>query len=544
MREALDEWTAGKAERSEPDVVLEAVNLSKRFGATQALAGASIELRRGAVHILLGENGAGKSTLAKVVAGIHRPDEGSITVEGRAAEIRGIDDARRLGIGMVFQELSLAPHLSVVDNVFLGSEAATCAFSMLDRRDEARRCRGAFDLLDPDIPLDRPVSSLSVAQKQMVEIAKVLVRDPKIIIMDEPTSTLTEREKRSLFRVIASLTQRGVAILYVTHHLREVAQIGNVVSAMVDGRITETRAVTPELTEAKLLSMLTGREAKTFSRSRKAAPKATVLSIADLRTKTGCNGVGLTVGRGEVVGVYGVVGCGRESLGRVLVGIEPPLAGNLVFDGHPYRPRHPAHARKQGVGLLPMDRKEKGILAVRSIRDNLNLLDLRRFSTAGGFISSGAERSATITALRDLLVRYGSPEKPITTLSGGNQQKVLFGRAVAGRPKLVVMEDPTAGIDMGAKADLYELMSRLGDDGVSFLVFSSDLPETLSLCDRLYTMYAGRIVREFPEPSLADEPLILADVLGQDVYESDNSTERGNATGREIHPVSGPHGQH
>lgn len=498
------------------DVVLRASGISKRFGATQALDGASIDLCRGSVHILLGENGAGKSTLAKVVAGVHRADAGRIEVNGRKTEIMDTSTARECGIGIVFQELSLAPHLSVLDNIFLGAESHRRPYSLLARGRERRRCRDVLELLELDVQLDAPVSGLPIAQKQLVEIAKVLARDSKIIIMDEPTSTLTDREKQALFRVIGILKQRGVAILYVTHHLREVELIGDFVSAMVDGRITESCRVTPELTEAKLISMLTGREVQQFTRMRSQTPSSPLLTISKLCSRGGCLDVDLSVGRGEIVGVYGVVGCGRESLGRTLIGLEPPTSGQIHLDGKSYQPRNPAHARKLGVSFLPMDRKEKGVLPNRPIRENLNLMDLKECTRFGGFLSLGRERKRSSEILRELLVRHDSQEKPITTLSGGNQQKVLFGRAIAGAPKLVVMEDPTVGIDIGAKADLYRLMHELRKRGISFLVFSSDLLETLKICDRVYSMYAGRIIREYREPTMDHEAQVISDILGQD----------------------------
>ncbi|WP_176245135.1 sugar ABC transporter ATP-binding protein [Oceanibacterium hippocampi] len=492
--------------------------MSKKFGATQALDEASIQICSGGVHILLGENGAGKSTLAKIFAGVHRPDAGQIEVRGQAVEIGDARTARELGIGIVFQELSLAPHLSVLDNIFLGAEAKRRPFSFLSRGEEARRCRNVLEMLDLDVPLQAPVSSLPIAQKQLVEIAKVLARDAKIIIMDEPTSTLTDREKQALFRVIGVLKQRGVAILYVTHHLQEVELIGDFVSAMVNGRVTQSCPVTPALTELKLVSMLTGREVREFTRAKPRTPSSPLLTIAALKSKSGCKDVALTVGRGEIVGVYGVVGCGRESLGRVLVGLEAHSSGEIHMDGRPYRPRHPAHARGLGMSYLPMDRKQKGILPNRSIRENLNLMNLRDFSTIGGMLSRSRERERSTRVLDELLVRFDSQEKPITTLSGGNQQKVLFGRAIAGAPKVIVMEDPTVGIDIGAKADLYRLMHELRNRGISFLIFSSDLLETLKICDRIYSMYAGRIVREYADPTMNDEAQILSDILGQELH--------------------------
>jgi ribose transport system ATP-binding protein len=506
--------TADAATRGEDVPLLRVIEMSKRFGATQALDGATIDVRRGEVHVLLGENGAGKSTLAKIIAGIHRADAGTIYFEGNPVQIPDIPTARRLGIGMIFQELSLAPHLTVQENLFLGVESGSHLFSLLRRGGERVAATPALRRLGIDIPLDAVVADLTIAQKQMIEVAKVLVRAPKFIIMDEPTSTLTEREKSALFEIVRELRRSGVAVLYVTHHLREIFEIGDTISAMRDGKVVTTRPVSADLTEPQLLKVLTGRDL-TQSRPRKTRPRAEpLLQVSGLRTG-GCNNVSLTVGAGEIVGVYGVMGCGRETLGRVLVGLEPCKAGEITLDGRAFNPRHPAHAANLGVGYLPMDRKEKGILPSRSIRENLNLSNLSSLSSAGMFVSSRRERAPTIAALKELLVRYRSAEDTIVTLSGGNQQRVLFGRAVAARPKLLVLEDPTAGIDAAAKRDLHDFIRRLADEGKGILVFSSDLIETLLLCDRVYTMYSGRITDHIVAPTLDDERRVLAEVLGR-----------------------------
>ena len=495
--------------------VLEVRELQKSFGATRALAGASITVDAGEVHILLGENGSGKSTLAKIVAGIHAADDGAVLVNGEAAAIRDARASRALGIAIVFQELSLAPDLSVADNLFLGREGAAHPFAMLDRRGERKTCREVLDRLETTIHLDAPVRSLSIAQKQIIEVAKALLQQPLIMILDEPTATLTEREKEHLFAVIRRLRGEGVALLYITHHLREIQEIGDRVSVMRDGEVVVTTDITPDLTELRLLELLTGRVMSTDVARVAPENAQTALRVDDLHTEDGCRGVSLHVRPGEIVGLYGVVGCGREGVARALVGLERPVSGSISLDGAPFTPHSPGNALAKGVGYLPVDRKENGILPERSIRENLNLSNLAALAR-GSVITPRGERGPTLARLKKLGVRFASAELPITSLSGGNQQKVLFGRATGPSPKLLVLEDPTAGIDMGAKLELYEQIKSWAAEGMCFLWLSSDLVETLMLCHRAYAMYDGRIVGEFDNPSLDDEEAILAGVLGRE----------------------------
>lgn len=495
-----------------PQAALLQVNqVSKWFGTTQALNQATFALQAGEVHVLLGENGAGKSTLAKLIAGVHRPDAGSIVLSGKPISIPDVQTARQLGIAMVFQELSLAPDLTVLDNLFLGQERRF-PFSPVQRRTERQRCHDLFETLKIDLPLHVPVRSLTIAQKQLLEIAKALVQQPRLLIMDEPTSTLTEREKRFLFDTLATLKQRGVAILYVTHHLREVLEVGTRVSAMIDGRVHTTVAVTPHLTEAMLLEMLTGRQLSLVVGRSSYQADQPVLEVENLQTQDTREPLNLCIYPGEIVGIYGIIGCGRESVGRTIAGLTKPLRGTMKLAGQRYAPHHPGAALVKGVGFLPMDRKEAGILAERSIRENLNLSNLATFAKLG-VLSHSQERLQTAQQLEQLQVRYRSMEDPITSLSGGNQQKVLFGRAIVRASRLLVMEDPTAGIDMGVRLELYKQLKDLCDRGSSFLLLSSDLVETLLLCNRVYLMHTGAIVDEINNPSLDNEERVLSGVL-------------------------------
>lgn len=494
-------------------VLLRVDSVSKRFGTTQALNQASLTLRAGEVHVLLGENGAGKSTLAKIIAGVHRPDNGKISLNGEQVHIRNVQTARKLGISMVFQELSLAPDLTVLENLFLGQGKTPFPFARLHRGAEYPRCRELFAALGIDLSPDASVRSLTIAQKQVLEIAKALLSQPRLVVMDEPTSTLTEREKRFLFTTLQTLKQQGVTILYVTHHLREVLEVGTRVSVMIDGSVQRTVEVTPDLTESALLEMLTGRNLSLLVERSSYQADHPLLELENLQTKDSRKPIRLHINPGEIVGIYGIIGCGRESLGRAIVGVTKPLHSSMKLEGQRYTPQHPGDALAKGVGFLPMDRQEAGILPERSIRENLNLSNIAAFANRG-ILSLSQERSHTAEQLARLQVRYASMEDPITSLSGGNQQKVLLGRAIARASKLLVMEDPTAGIDMGAKLELYKQIKSLSDRGTGVLLLSSDLVETLLLCHRVYLMYDGAIVDELVNPSFNDERRALASVLG------------------------------
>ena len=496
-----------------PTPALSAAGLYKAFGSTQALRGADLELEAGRIRALLGENGSGKSTLAKIISGARAADRGTISRNGAEVAIADPASARALGIAMVYQELSLAPDLDVVDNMFLGRERVGKLPAFSDRKSEEEACRAMLDQLGLALNLRRPVRGLGMAQKQMLEIGKALSLRPEILILDEPTASLTRREIEQLFAQVKRMRDGGTAILFVTHHLREVLEIADHVSIMRDGRIVANRAVTQEMTEADLVELLIGKTPQLQPAGPATSASMPLLEVSELSTANS-HAVSFHIGHGEIVGLYGVVGCGREEIGRALVGLHPLRGGTVKLSGQIYKARSPAHALATGIGFLPSDRKQEGILPNRSIRENLMLSNLWAASH-NGVIERRRERMTAASQLAALGVKFGSAEHAITTLSGGNQQKVLFGRALAPRPKLLVLEDPTAGIDIGAKHDLYETIRGRRADGMSFLWMSSDLTETLTLCDRVYAMYDGHVVSEIAAPTMAEEEHLLAAVLGR-----------------------------
>jgi ribose transport system ATP-binding protein len=492
---------------------LAAFDLTKSFGATHALRGATLDLVGGEVHALLGENGSGKSTFAKILAGIHRADRGRVERDGHVVQIADPAAARNLGIGIVFQELSLAPHLSVIDNMFLGREVVDGLTGWVDSNRESKACREMLDRLGVTVDPGSEVRQLGMAQKQMIEIGKALLLEPAVLIFDEPTASLTEREIAQLFQVIGQLRRAGKAVLYVTHHLREVLEIADRVSVMRDGKIVATQPVTEQTTETGLIALLTEKRLQKPELPMRATGFDGLLRVNGFRSVV-CDNVSFHVGPGEIVGLYGVVGCGREEISRSLVGLHRPLEGDVILSGRAFQPHNPADALARGVGFLASDRKQDGILPNRPIRENLTLSRLNTLSRRG-FLRARDEETTTKAELQALRVKYASAEDYIVSLSGGNQQKVLFGRALGAAQKLLVLEDATAGIDIGSKYDLYELIRRSAETGTSLLWLSSDMLETLTLCHRVYAMYGGRIVAEIVAPTLADEERLLAAVLGR-----------------------------
>jgi ABC-type sugar transport system ATPase subunit len=493
---------------------LAATDLYKSFGSTRALQGATLNLEAGHVRALLGENGSGKSTFAKIIAGTLSADSGTISRDGRNVIIGDPVTARQLGIAMVFQELSIVPDLNLVDNVFLGREQKR-RLGLVDRKKEEAACRAVLNGIGLNCLPSTLARYLSMAQRQLLEIGKGMSNNPKVLVLDEPTASLTRLEIDQLFALIRQLRDGGAAILYVTHHLREVLEIANDVSIMRNGCIVADRAVTEATTEEDLVELLIGKKPRPPLASTAGRVGAPLLQVANLPTSNGRE-VSFQINTGEIVGLYGVVGCGREEIGRALVGSGKKSRGDcrMLLAGKDFEPHDPAQALSYGVGFLASDRKQAGILPDRGVRENVMLSSLARIARCG-ILNRGSERSIAVKQLDALRVKYSSIEDSITTLSGGNQQKVLFGRALCVKPKLLVLEDPTAGIDIGAKGDLYEIIRAQAREGRSFLWMSSDIIETLTLCDRVYAMYDGGIVGEFISPSMADEEDLLAAVLGR-----------------------------
>jgi ribose transport system ATP-binding protein len=501
----------GGAASSAAEPLVRIERLAKSFEATRALVDVSFDIRPGTIHCLLGENGAGKSTVGKILAGVHRADAGRVLLGGAPAAPRNVAEARALGIAIVFQELSLAPDLSVRENIFLGSEGIG-GLRFARARAERAKCAALLAPLELEVDPDARLGDLPVAQQQLVEIAKALQAAPRLLILDEPTAMLGMVEKRRLFDVLRRLRAAGTAILFVTHHLDEVMALGDCVTVLRDGRLIETFALDGSVSAEAIVERVSGRR-PVAAGDRHPHDERVLLTIAGVRDRDGRETT-IELRRGEIVGLYGVVGSGCEAIAAEVAGLRRAKARRLALAGRPYRPASPAEAAAAGVGYLPSGRAANGIFPSMTVRDNLMLTQLRPLQRAG-WVDVAAERRSAVAQLACMKTRMASAEAPITSLSGGNQQKVVIGRCIARGATLMVLEDPTAGIDVGAKHDIHQILRERAREGVAVLMVSSDLPETLQLCHTVYTVYDGCIVGVYREPTIEMQEAIVADVIGQ-----------------------------
>jgi ABC-type sugar transport system ATPase subunit len=479
--------------------------ITKSFPGVRALRGVSLELYAGEVLALLGENGAGKSTLIKVLGGAHRPDTGAIHIAGCPVAITDPVAAQRLGIAVIYQEFNLVPFLSAAANLFLGQENGRLGF--LRRRQERDRARALFQRLGVVIDPDTPCSALSVAQQQVVEIAKALATDARILVMDEPSAALTGQEVRRLFDIIRDLKARGIGIIYISHRLAEIFAIADRVTVLRDGAHVATRPV-PEVTADGLIEMMVGRKLESEFPPRQVALGPERLVVQDLRRGQAVRGVSFTIRRGEVLGLTGLVGAGRTETARLLFGADRADGGTVKLDGRPLRLRSPCDAIRQGLALLTEDRKSQGLILGRSVRENFSLAGLRRLSFAG-FVRQRLERERLAGYVRSLRLKMARPDEAARNLSGGNQQKVVLAKWLEAHASVLLFDEPTRGIDVGAKYEIYQLINDLAGQGKAVLLISSELPEILGMADRILVMHAGRISGEIRDVADATQEQIM-----------------------------------
>ncbi|OEU87295.1 sugar ABC transporter ATP-binding protein [Streptomyces abyssalis] len=478
--------------------LLRTEGIRKTFTGVVALDGVDFDLHEGEVHVLLGENGAGKSTLIKVLSGVHRADSGRVLRDGKPVRIHSAGDAERLGVATMHQEFNLVPHLSVAENIFLGRQPRR--FGLLDRSRMNADAAEVLGRVGVDIPPDTPVRELGVARSQMVEIAKALSLRARVLIMDEPTAALTADEVEKLFDLVRRLRADGVGIVFITHHLEEIAALGDRVTVLRDGRsVGRTPASTPR---DDLVRMMVGRSIEQQYPRETGTPRATsgnaeapLLRVSGLGRAGSFSGVGFELRAGEVVGLAGLVGAGRTEVARAVFGADPYDSGTVEVQGRRLR-RHDINAAlAAGIGLVPEDRKGQGLLPDSSVEDNLGLVTLRRASRAGFVNLTGQQESASRIAGR-LNVRMSGLGQRMGTLSGGNQQKVVIGKWLLAQSRVLILDEPTRGIDVGAKVEIYELINELTASGHAVLMISSDLPEVLGMSDRVLVMAQGRIAGE------------------------------------------------
>ncbi len=494
--------------------LLEADGIRKSFPGVQALDGVALRLHAGEVVAVVGENGAGKSTLMKILAGIYRPDSGTVTLDGQPVRLGSVAEALRLGISLIHQELNLAENLSVAANLFLGREALWGGWlRLLDRRRIDQAARTLMGRVGLECSPDTLVGELPPGQRQLVEIAHALALRARILIMDEPTSSLTQRETERLFAVIADLKRSGVAVLYISHRLAEVQRIADRATVLRDGR-NAGELSRAELTHAALVRLMVGRELGQFfqkqhsPKSDRDPPVPPRLEVREVRYAGGpASSVSLTVGCGEIVGMAGLVGAGRTELAEALFGLRPILTGAVLLDGQPVRLRHPRQAMEAGLLLVPEDRRFHGLVLEQSVQHNIGLPNLDRLSFLR-LVARGREAALARETCAQLRVRTPSLHQIVGLLSGGNQQKVVLGKWLARHPRVLILDEPTRGIDVGAKSEIYALMDQLAGQGVGILMISSDLEEILGMSDRVVVLHEGQVAGELPRNDLREEAIM------------------------------------
>jgi ribose transport system ATP-binding protein len=492
-------------------LVLEMRHIGKKFPGVVALDDVDFELRRGEVHILLGENGAGKSTLMKILSGAYQKSAGQIILEGAEVEIKNPRHAQRLGISTIYQEFNLIPHLSVGENIFLGREPAQLP-GVIDQGAVFNEAGHALLGLGLTLNPRKLVKELRVAEQQMVEVAKALSLDARILIMDEPTAALTEQEILELFATIRRLKDKGVSIVYISHRIEELFEIGDRVTVLRDGRSVGTFDVRG-IKKSELIRLMVNRELTELFPKERSIRGREALRIEGLSTKSGLEEISFSLYKGEVLGIAGLLGAGRTELARAIFGLDRITSGTIYVNEQPLRITSPRTAINSGIGFLTEDRKSQGLVLPLSVKDNLCLSSADKFSR-WGIMDTGAEQLAADRYVKELRIRTPSLDQKVVFLSGGNQQKVVLSKWLCSESQIFIFDEPTRGVDVGAKAEIYQLMNRLTASGVAIMMISSELLEVLGMSDRILVMRGGRISGEFAAQEATQEK-ILQCALGE-----------------------------
>ena len=479
--------------------------IRKSFPGVKALKGVDLTLQSGEVLALLGENGAGKSTLIKVLGGAHQTDAGAIEIDGHAANVATPQSSQASGIGIIYQEFNLVPFLTVRENIFLGREPGR--FSFIPKRDESAKAKALFERIGVDVPIEAECRQLSVAQQQIVEIAKTLAQDARIIVMDEPSAALSPRETKGLFEVIEELKSHGIGIIYISHRLDEIFEVADRVTILRDGEHIDTRPIA-DLTREKMIELMVGRSLEKEFPGRDATLGQARFEVANLQHGSQVRGVSFDIRAGEVLGLTGLVGAGRTETARLLFGADRPEKGVIRLDGKPLRIKSPRDAIRQGICLLTEDRKSHGLVLGQTARENFGLPNLGQFAPLG-FIRQREESREFLRYVDQIQIKIADPEQITSTLSGGNQQKVVLAKWLQRNAEVIIFDEPTRGIDVGAKYEIYQLINQLATDGKAILMISSELPEVLGMSDRILVMNEGRITGQVTDVMNATQEAIM-----------------------------------
>lgn len=495
--------------------------ISKTYPGVQALKDVDFDVQPGEIHALVGENGAGKSTLMKILTGAENPVSGKIIWKGREVQISTPADARDLGISMIHQELSLIPYLTVGQNIFLGREPKASLPGFIDWKQLYTDAQQLLDRLNVAVDARTEVRFLSIAQQQMVEVAKALSLNADLIAMDEPTSSLTERETEVLFRVMRSLKSDGVSLVFISHRLEEVFEISDRITTLRDGAFIGTKDAAT-LTEAQVVNMMVGRDLGDLYPKADRTRRQAILEAKNLSDGKELHGVDITLYAGEILGIAGLVGAGRTALAETIFGIRQAAHGEIKVDGRTVKIKSPGKAIKLGMGLVPEDRKLQGVLLNMAVKDNIYISSMKQI-TKWGFINIRRANHLAQTFVKKLGVRTPNLRQHIRNLSGGNQQKVVIARWLTLNPRLLILDEPTRGIDIGAKAEIHGLMSDLASEGIGVVMISSELPEVLNVSDRILVMHEGRVTAEFSRDEATQDKIMRAATGG--LNQGDNFNE-------------------
>ncbi|UKS65769.1 sugar ABC transporter ATP-binding protein [Rossellomorea marisflavi] len=487
-------------------------HIHKAFGQNKVLEGVDIHIRGGEVHALMGENGAGKSTLMNILTGLHKKDQGTITIDGVEKTFDNPKQAEEFGIAFIHQELNIWPEMTVLDNLFINKEPIT-SFGLIQTQKMKAVAKKQFDRLAISIPLHKEAGKCSVGEQQMIEIAKALMTDAKVIIMDEPTAALTDREIEKLFDVIRSLKESGVSIVYISHRMEEIFTICDTITVMRDGRTVDTTPI-PETNFNDVVRKMVGRELTDRFPERNSNPGATILEVKGLTRKGVFENVSFQVREGEIVGVSGLMGAGRTEIMRTIFGLDGKYEGDILVAGKNVTVKNPNQAVELGLGFITEDRKEEGLILDFSIKDNIVLPSLFSF-TKNGMIKDKQEEEFVELLIKRLTIKTESAMTSAKNLSGGNQQKVVIAKWIGIGPKVLILDEPTRGVDVGAKREIYQLMNELTDRGVAIIMVSSELPEVLGMSDRVIVIHEGRVSGEVTGKDATQEKIMTLATGGQ-----------------------------
>ena len=483
---------------------LEMKGITKQFPGVLALNQVDLSIYPGRVLALVGENGAGKSTLMKVLSGVHRRDAGEILIEGKSVEITSPLASRQMGISIIYQELSVLNNMDVAENIFVGREKKKNGF--VDKKRQHEEARALLERVGLNIDTHTMTRRLSTAQKQMVEVAKALSYNSRLIIMDEPTSSLTDKETAMLMDIIRKLRDEGVAIVFISHRMNEIFEISDEIAVMRDGEMVQ-HMITGEVDEQQVIAAMVGRDVNDIFQKEEAPIGDVVLEVKNLSTRSFLKDISFNVRAGEIVGFAGLVGAGRSEVMRALFAVDPRESGEIFVNGKPVEIKSTVDALNAGLGFVPEDRKEQGLILKQTVRANASLAALDSVAN-GWFIDQKREKALSDEYVSKLKVKTPSIEQKVMNLSGGNQQKVVIAKWMATHPKVLILDEPTRGIDVGAKKEIHLLMSELAKQGVAIIMISSELPEVLGMADRIYVMHDGRIKGEIDRANASQESIM------------------------------------